>query len=70
MAPTYQMFYDNLENKYNKIQNLKEEFKEIQQEFGIKKASTVSKGVSRFIKIEKPVNNNKDIIEQVTVNPV
>lgn len=37
MAPCFQVFYDNLENKYNKIKNIKEEFKGIQDEFGIKK---------------------------------
>lgn len=37
MIPEYQQLYDELDHKYQKIMKLKEEFKDIQKEFGIKK---------------------------------
>lgn len=53
MAPSFQVFYDDLEQKYNKIKSLKEEFKDLQSEFGIKKPSSIPRIVPRVAFLNK-----------------
>ena len=57
MIPEYQSMYDELDFKYKKIQRLKDEFKEIQKEYG---AATKKKSTTNIVNkswLDKPHPN-------------